>query len=123
MIPRPTLSTLTSTPLRYTTLFRSLHREPLYTPRRDLVKDYPTYKDKKFWRVPTLYASIQAKDFSKDFPIILTSGRLVEYEGGGDETRRSEEHTSELQSLMSILYAFFCLQKKNRHALTRSDMT
>src|SRR5579875_334704 len=65
-----------------------IHREPLYTPRRDLVKDYPTYNDvKSAWRMPTLYKSIQEKDFSKDFPIILTSGRLVEYEGGGDETR------------------------------------
>ncbi len=26
-------------------------------------------------------------DYSKDYPLILTSGRLVEYEGGGDETR------------------------------------
>ena len=65
-----------------------IHREPLYTTRRDLVKDYPTYNDvKSAWRVPTLYKSIQDKDVSKDFPITLTSGRLVEYEGGGDETR------------------------------------
>src|SRR3546814_8251173 len=31
-------------------------------------------------------------------------------------TRRSEEHTSELQSLMSNSYAVFCLQKKNKAA-------
>ena len=62
-----------------------IHREPLYTNRRDLVADYPTYEDKKFWRVPTMYASIQEKDFSTEYPMILTSGRLVEYEGGGDE--------------------------------------
>ncbi len=78
-----------------------LHREPLYTNRRDLVKDYPTYADKTFWRVPTLYESIQKKDFSKDFPIILTSGRLVEYEGGGDETR-SNPWLAELQQDMFI---------------------
>ncbi|NBT42340.1 MAG: formate dehydrogenase, partial [Alphaproteobacteria bacterium] len=64
-----------------------LHREPLYTSRRDLVADYPTYSDRKLYRLPTLYKSIQDKDYSKDYPIILTSGRLVEYEGGGDETR------------------------------------
>src|SRR3546814_1260475 len=29
--------------------------------------------------------------------------------------RRSEEHTSELQSLMRISYAVFCLKKKNKH--------
>ena len=78
-----------------------LHREPLYTPRRDLVADYPTYKDKKYYRLPTLFESIQKKDFSKDFPLILTSGRLVEYEGGGDETR-SNPWLAELQQDMYV---------------------
>ncbi len=78
-----------------------LHREPLYTARRDLVEDYPTYDDKVFWRVPTLYASIQAQDFSQEYPIILTSGRLVEYEGGGDETR-SNPWLAELQQEMFV---------------------
>ncbi|MGJ8602824.1 MAG: formate dehydrogenase subunit alpha [Marivita sp.] len=78
-----------------------VHREPLYTNRYDLVADYPTYEDKKFWRVPTMYKSIQAKDFSGEFPIILTSGRLVEYEGGGDETR-SNPWLAELQQDMFI---------------------
>ena len=55
-----------------------LHREPLYTSRRDLVADYPTYSDRKLYRLPTLYKSIQDKDYSKDYPIILTSGRLVD---------------------------------------------
>src|SRR3546814_6511140 len=32
---------------------------------------------------------------------------------------RSEEHTSELQSLMRISYAVFCLKKKNRHKKTQ----
>jgi formate dehydrogenase major subunit len=76
-----------------------LHREPLYTPRRDLVADYPTYKDTKNYRLPTLYESIQKRDFSKQFPIILTTGRLVEYEGGGDETR-SNPWLAELQQDM-----------------------
>jgi formate dehydrogenase major subunit len=40
-----------------------IHREPLYTNRRDLVEKYPTYEDRKsFWRLPTRYGSIQAKD-------------------------------------------------------------
>ena len=77
------------------------HREPLYSNRRDLVADYPTYEDKKFWRVPTLYASIQEQDFSQEYPIILTSGRLVEYEGGGDETR-SNPWLAELQQDMFV---------------------
>ena len=79
-----------------------IHREPLYTSRRDLVEKYPTYEDRKsFWRLPTRYESIQAKDYSKDFPIILTSGRLVEYEGGGDETR-SNPWLAELQQEMYV---------------------
>ncbi|KZD03910.1 molybdopterin-dependent oxidoreductase [Oceanibaculum pacificum] len=78
-----------------------LHREPLYTPRRDLVADYPTYKDRKLHRLPTLFESIQKKDVSKEFPIILTSGRLVEYEGGGDESR-SNPWLAELQQDMFV---------------------
>ena len=78
-----------------------LHREPLYTNRRDLVADYPTYEDRKFYRLPTMYASIQKKDVSQEYPIILTSGRLVEYEGGGDETR-SNPWLAELQQDMFV---------------------
>ncbi|MGD8957530.1 MAG: formate dehydrogenase subunit alpha [Chromatiaceae bacterium] len=79
-----------------------IHREPLYTNRRDLVEKYPTYDDRKsFWRLPTRYASVQAKDYSKEYPIILTSGRLVEYEGGGDETR-SNPWLAELQQDMFV---------------------
>ncbi len=78
-----------------------LHREPLYTPRRDLVADYPTYEDRRAYRLPTLYASIQKTDFSKDYPLILTSGRIVEYEGGGDETR-SNPWLAELQQDMFV---------------------
>ena len=78
-----------------------IHREPLYSNRRDLVADYPTYDDKTFWRVPTLYASIQKEDFSQEYPIILTSGRLVEYEGGGDESR-SNPWLAELQQDMFV---------------------
>jgi formate dehydrogenase major subunit len=78
-----------------------VHREPLYSNRRDLVADYPTYEDRKFYRLPTMYASIQKQDFSKDYPMILTSGRLVEYEGGGDESR-SNPWLAELQQDMFV---------------------
>ena len=69
-----------------------LHREPLYSPRPDLVAKYPTHDDVKvLWRLPTLFKSVQDKavkeEMHKKFPLILTSGRLVEYEGGGEETR------------------------------------
>ncbi len=79
-----------------------IHREPLYTPRRDLVADYPTYEDRKrFYRLPTRYMSIQENDYSQDFPIIWTSGRLVEYEGGGEE-QRSNPWLAELQQDMFV---------------------
>jgi formate dehydrogenase major subunit len=79
-----------------------VHREPLYTPRYDLVAKFPTYPDKKlFYRLPTRYASIQAKDYSKEFPLVLTSGRLTEFEGGGDETR-SNPWLAELQQHMFV---------------------
>jgi formate dehydrogenase major subunit len=80
------------------------HREPLYSTRPELVAKYPTHDDRKtFWRLPTLFKSVQEKnkDIGKQFPIILTSGRLVEYEGGGDETR-SNRYLAELQQHMFI---------------------
>jgi formate dehydrogenase major subunit len=78
-----------------------LHREPLYGTKPDLAAKYPTHDDKKaFWRLPTLYKSVQQKNIEnklyEKFPIILTSGRLVEYEGGGEETR-SNPWLAELQ--------------------------
>ena len=68
------------------------HREPLYGTRPDMVAKYPTHEDKKaFWRLPTLFKTVQDKNMAdkvyEKFPLILTSGRLVEYEGGGEETR------------------------------------
>ncbi|MBE0487794.1 MAG: formate dehydrogenase subunit alpha [Halomonas sp.] len=78
------------------------HREPLYTSRRDLVADYPTWDDvASHYRLPTLYKSIQDNDNSGRYPIILTSGRLVEYEGGGEETR-SMSWLAELQQQMFV---------------------
>jgi len=54
-----------------------------------MMRKYPTSADKKnFWRLPTLYKTVQDQNLNQKlyekFPIILTSGRLVEYEGGGD---------------------------------------
>ena len=61
----------------------------------------PTYADRQMYRLPTLYESIQKVDYSQDFPVILTSGRLVEYEGGGDESR-SNPWLAELQQDMFV---------------------
>ncbi|MBU2531486.1 MAG: formate dehydrogenase subunit alpha, partial [Alphaproteobacteria bacterium] len=67
-----------------------VHREPLYTPRRDLLPKYRTYDDRRDYRLPVRYWSIQENDFATQYPLVLTSGRLVEYEGGGDETRANK---------------------------------
>ncbi len=68
------------------------HKEPLHTPRPDLVAAHPQFKDKpNHFRVDTRYESVQnAKDWSKEFPINLITGRLVTHNGQGMETRVSK---------------------------------
>jgi formate dehydrogenase major subunit len=79
-----------------------VHREPLYTPRYDLVSQYPTYEDRKaYWRLPTRYGSIQNENYADDYPLTFISGRLTEYEGGGEETR-SNPWLAELQQDMFV---------------------
>jgi formate dehydrogenase major subunit len=82
-----------------------VHREPIYTPRVDLVSQYPTLPDAKQFRLPNIGFSVQKaaveKGIAKQFPLILSSGRLVEYEGGGEETR-SNKWLAELQQDMFI---------------------
>ncbi|MBI3433559.1 MAG: formate dehydrogenase subunit alpha [Proteobacteria bacterium] len=77
-----------------------VHREPIYTPRPDLVGKYPTLPNARQFRVPNVGFDVQKaavdKGIAKEFPLILTSGRLVEYEGGGEETR-SNKWLAELQ--------------------------
>src|SRR3546814_5821201 len=51
-------------------------------------------------------------------PSITAVGECVEHRG-----LRSEEHTSELQSLMRISYAVFCLKKKTHHQTTHTKPT
>ncbi|HEV2550108.1 MAG TPA: formate dehydrogenase subunit alpha [Stellaceae bacterium] len=81
------------------------HREPIYSPRIDLVQKYPTLPDAKQFRLPNIGATVQKaaveKGIAKQFPLILSSGRLVEYEGGGEETR-SNKWLAELQQDMFI---------------------
>jgi formate dehydrogenase major subunit len=80
-----------------------VHREPIYTPRTDLIADYPTLDDRRGFRMPHLGKSVQQRSYqlARDFPIVLTSGRLVEYEGGGEETR-SNPWLAELQQDMFV---------------------
>src|SRR3546814_3047697 len=89
MIRRPPRSTRTDTLFPYTTLFRSLSTTRMSPSRMP---------------VP----SIESPDARK---------RKIELVGL-IPTSRSEEHTSELQSLMRISYAVFCLKKKKTKTLT-----
>jgi formate dehydrogenase major subunit len=81
------------------------HREPIYTSRPDLVAKWPARPDERTLRIPNLHTSVQKgavdRNVAKSFPIILTSGRLVEYEGGGEETR-SNRWLAELQQDMFV---------------------
>jgi len=82
-----------------------VHREPIYSPRPDLVAKYPTRPDGRQQRMPNIGHTLQKASVDKKlheaFPIVLTSGRLVEYEGGGEETR-SNPWLAELQQDMFV---------------------
>jgi formate dehydrogenase major subunit len=82
-----------------------VHREPIYSPRIELISKYPTLPDAKQFRLPNIGHTVQQaaveKGIAKQFPIILSSGRLVEFEGGGEETR-SNKWLAELQQDMFI---------------------
>src|SRR3546814_1816441 len=51
-----------------------------------------------------------------DGQVITDSWHIAQHIEGSYPDRRSEEHTSELQSLMRISYAVFCLTKKNQQS-------
>src|SRR3546814_5862605 len=104
MIRRPPRSTRTDTLFPYTTLFRSAARQAgarLLRPRL-----CPRLRTQ-----PRRGHRSRAPRRPRDRPDV--PWRLREA-ADGDATRglRSEEHTSELQSLMRISYAVFCLKKK-----------
>src|SRR3546814_10614297 len=94
MIRRPPRSTRTDTLFPYTTLFRS---------RNNRLKALAVGAAKRTSALP-------------DVPTVIEAGfpGYTHYVWWGIVVR-SEEHTSELQSLMRISYAVFCLKKKKRH--------
>jgi formate dehydrogenase major subunit len=71
-----------------------VHREVIFTSRPDLVAKYPTLPDARQFRVPNIGFTVQKtaveNGIAKQFPLILTSGRMVDYEGGGEETRSNK---------------------------------
>src|SRR3546814_8095354 len=101
MIRRPPRSTRTDTLFPYTTLFRS-PLEPRRFPR-------PAPNADALARAFDLIAAAKK-------PIIVAGNGAVRRHASPQLRRlRSEEHTSELQSLMRISYAVFCLKKKNKN--------
>src|SRR3546814_8151016 len=81
----------------------------------------------------TLFRSlvVGAREHAPRGPFGLPAGDVGRFAAGGARADRSEEHTSELQSLMRISYAVFCLKKKknkqrihtNRHEITLYEQT
>src|SRR3546814_7600077 len=106
MSRRPPRSTRTDTLFPYTTLFRSPVRGDVYHSDENLLTAIPGYRGKSGWQARAIAAV--AADMRWPF--------IGEFAGGTQTLTpriRSEEHTSELQSLMRISYAVFCLKKKN----------
>src|SRR3546814_4641266 len=96
MIRRPPRSTRTDTLFPYTTLFRSRDAEG------DHGEDHR--RDDHADRAQAIFPEGSAEGHA--------IGAADDVADGFDEASRSEEHTSELQSLMRISYAVFCLKKK-----------
>src|SRR3546814_9650656 len=125
MIRRPPRSTRTDTLFPYTTLFRSIPRDAEALQHRSgrtgragkkgtavIIVPYPRRR-----RVDGMLRGARINAEWMDAPTAAAvrqrdQERLME---------RSEEHTSELQSLMSISYAVFCLRKKNKIIIITSD--
>src|SRR3546814_5405638 len=109
MIRRPPRSTRTDTLFPYTTLFRSF----------DTIRSKPPLPDRASYQLPQKNRR-QRPAFAHyvvQYRALLRLNRWPPPRRRGDQALwiwRSEEHTSELQSLMRISYAVFCLKKKNK---------
>src|SRR3546814_7409455 len=104
MIRRPPRSTRTDTLFPYTTLFRSM--DGRVTIAKINIDDNPQTPQKYGVRgIPTL--------------MLFKDGQVAATKVGAT---RSEEHTSELQSLMRISYAVFCLKKKKKTTTQNTEL-
>src|SRR3546814_8387842 len=117
MIRRPPRSTRTDTLFPYTTLFRS--QKCCLLCRRRLRPYHRRNTDHGRRHASGVLAACGAIVYLSPAPLKTTSPLR-----GGQKFARSEEHTSELQSLMRISYAVFCLKKKKNHsAKHKSNIT
>src|SRR3546814_2305231 len=109
MIRRPPRSTRTDTLFPYTTLFRSPPRYRTPTPS---TRARSTSRAERQYRLrPPCRASCAAHRANDPLAEAASLRRSLHRSSALPE-QRSEEHTSELQSLMRISYAVFCLKKK-----------
>src|SRR3546814_2391908 len=109
MIRRPPRSTRTDTLFPYTTLFRAIGIAGLVVQRHDPA------------RVGHLALCVEQIVDRQAQARVLEERQVVRQFRHLVEVRedRSEEHTSELQSLMRISYAVFCLKQKNKQKLVK----
>src|SRR3546814_1433501 len=101
MIRRKPRSTRTDTHVPYTTHFRSFN-------------GYSTRKNPaiRLSRVVVVSSNATPASMMPILAICMNPAVMPSYVGAKSKGHRSEEHTSELQSLMRISYAVFCLKKK-----------
>src|SRR3546814_2301702 len=119
MIRRPPRSTRTDTLFPYTTLFRSIRDSMLGFRVYPLAITLQIWRTQHVGRRMDFDTEIMVRLFWADVDVLSLPTRVT-YPSDGvshfdvwrDNLRRSEEHTSELQSLMRISYAVFCLKKK-----------
>src|SRR3546814_2374475 len=104
MIRRPPRSTRTDTLFPYTTLFRSFVYRGQHCP---ICKTYLGKIEAQSSAFETLGISVAAVSADSEAQARVTASAV------SPTFPRSEEHTSELQSLMRISYAVFCLNKKH----------
>src|SRR3546814_7433873 len=104
MIRRPPKSTRTDTLFPYTTRFRSARTEDGEPPRAD----HPRSAARR------AASRAAARSMTRS-----TAVATPQHSGTSTRTARSEEHTSELQSLMRISYAVFCLKKNNENNIQK----
>src|SRR3546814_3970728 len=109
MIRRPPRSNRTHTLFPYTTLFRSF--AALAEFEGDLIRERTM--------AGLAAARARGRHGGRKFELTKNQIRLAQSAMANRDTHRSEEHTSELQSLMRISYAVFCLKKKKHYSKSK----
>src|SRR3546814_3485976 len=112
MLRLPPRSTRTDSLFPYTTLFRSFPQRCCLTPLLSILYNGSRSSS-------SFFIMLNLPEFVVLNPAIMTKTNLWKYLMSTPAPvvdARSEEHTSELQSLMRISYAVFCLKKKNKQS-------